>query len=89
MLHAILDRVVDDYAPAIAGLENDIEEVEAELFSGDRSNPAERIYRLQREVLEFRRATAPLVDPSSGWRAGTTSRSTRRSATTSATSTTT
>jgi len=63
VLHAILDHVVDGYAPAIAGLETDIEEVEAELFSGGRSNPAERIYRLQREVLEFRRATGPLIEP--------------------------
>jgi magnesium transporter len=62
-LHAILDRVVDDYTPALAGLENDIDEVEEELFSGRRSNPGERIYRLQREVLEFRRAVAPLAEP--------------------------
>ena len=63
VLHAILDRVVDDYVPAIQGLETDIDEVEDELFSGARTNPAERIYRLQREVLQFRKATAPLVDP--------------------------
>jgi magnesium transporter len=63
VLHGILDRVVDDYAPAIDGLQADIDEVETELFSGARSNPAERIYRLLREVLAFRRATAPLVDP--------------------------
>jgi len=62
-LHAILDRIVDDYQPAIAGLEHDIDEVEEELFAGERGNPAERIYRLQREVLGFRRATAPLVEP--------------------------
>ncbi|HEY7453441.1 MAG TPA: magnesium/cobalt transporter CorA [Thermoleophilaceae bacterium] len=63
VLHAILDRVVDDYQPAIEGLETDIDEVEEQLFSGERVNPAERIYRLQREVLGFRKATAPLVDP--------------------------
>jgi magnesium transporter len=63
VLHAILDLVVDDYQPAIDGLETDIEEVEADLFSGERRNPAERIYKLQREVLSFRKATAPLVDP--------------------------
>ena len=63
VLHAILDRVVDDYVPAIQGLETDIDEVEDELFSGERTNPAERIYRLQREVLQFRKATAPLVEP--------------------------
>ena len=63
-LHAILDRVVDDYTPALEGLQNDIDEVEDQLFSGRRVNPGERIYRLQREVLEFRRAVAPLVEPS-------------------------
>jgi magnesium transporter len=63
VLHAILDRVVDDYQPAIEGLETDIEEVEEDLFSIHRSNQAERIYRLQREVLQFRKASAPLVEP--------------------------
>jgi magnesium transporter len=63
VLHGILDRIVDDYQPAIGGLEHDIDEVEEQLFSGERVNPAERIYRLQREVLGFRKATAPLVDP--------------------------
>jgi magnesium transporter len=62
-LHAILDSVVDDYPPAIEGLQADIDEVEEQLFSDRRVNVAERIYRLQREVLEFRRAVAPLVDP--------------------------
>jgi magnesium transporter len=62
-LHAILDFIVDDYQPALEGLETDIDEVEEQLFSGGRVNPAERIYRLQREVLSFRKATAPLVEP--------------------------
>jgi magnesium transporter len=63
VLHAILDRVVDDYQPAIEGLETDIEEVEEQLFTDQRTNPTERIYRLQREVLQFRKASAPLVEP--------------------------
>jgi magnesium transporter len=64
VLHAILDRVVDDYGPAIEGLQEDIDEVESQLFSEDRSiNPGQRIYRLLREVLAFRRASAPLIDP--------------------------
>ena len=62
-LHAILDHVVDDYQPAIEGLDTDIDQVEEQLFSGERVNPAERIYKLQREVLSFRKATAPLVEP--------------------------
>ena len=63
VLHAILDRVVDDYMPVVAGVDDDIEEVESDVFSPERSNPTERIYKLQREVLQMHRATAPLVDP--------------------------
>jgi magnesium transporter len=62
-LHAILDHIVDDYQPAMEGLDTDIDEVEEQLFSGDRVNSAERIYKLQREVLSFRKATVPLVEP--------------------------
>jgi magnesium transporter len=63
VLHAIVDRVVDDYGPAIAGLGEDIDEIENEVFSNERDNPAERIYRLKREVLAFTHAAGPLVDP--------------------------
>jgi magnesium transporter len=63
VLHAILDRVVDDYLPVLQSLEDDIREVEAEVFSSTRHNPAERIYKLSREVNEFQRATAPLLEP--------------------------
>ena len=63
VLHAIVDHVVDDYFPALEGVENDIDEIEAEVFSSSRENPAERIYKLKGEVLDFYRATAPLVDP--------------------------
>jgi magnesium transporter len=63
VLHAVVDRVVDDYGPAISGLGQDIDEVEDVVFSGARANPAERIYKLKREVLQFSHAAGPLVDP--------------------------
>jgi magnesium transporter len=63
VLHAIVDRVVDDYTPAIEGLQEDIEQVEEEVFSEARTNAAERIYRLNREVLQFNRATGSLMAP--------------------------
>jgi magnesium transporter len=62
-LHAIVDRVVDDYAPVVAGLDHDVREVEEEVFSDSRSNPAERIYTLKREVLELHEAVAPILEP--------------------------
>ena len=64
ILHAIIDRVVDDYEPAVQGLEIDIQQVEQQVFSTDVSdNPARRIYRLEREVLEMQRAAGPLATP--------------------------
>ncbi len=63
VLHAIVDRVVDDYVPVLEGLELDIDQVEEAVFSEERTNPVERIYYLKREVLGFRRATAPLLNP--------------------------
>lgn len=60
VLYAILDEIVDEYAPVVAGLENDIDEIEDQLFDGDPS-VSRRIYTLSREVTEFLRATQPLV----------------------------
>jgi magnesium transporter len=59
-LWAILDQVVDAYAPVVAGLERDIDQVEATVFSGAVA-PTERIYSLRREATDFRRAVHPLV----------------------------
>ncbi|MBO0826926.1 MAG: magnesium/cobalt transporter CorA [Streptosporangiales bacterium] len=63
VLYAIVDRVVDTYEEVVGELETDIEEAESEVFSPGRGNAAERVYKLKREVLEFRRAVLPLVDP--------------------------
>ncbi len=63
VLHGIIDRVVDAYGPVVQGLGKDIDEVEREVFSPRWSNPAERIYLLKREVLEFHAAARSLVEP--------------------------
>ncbi|GGM33517.1 magnesium/cobalt transporter CorA [Microbacterium saperdae] len=59
VLYAILDEVVDEYAPVLAGLENDIDEIESQLFEDD-VDATQRIYELGREVIDFQRATQPL-----------------------------
>jgi magnesium transporter len=59
-LWAILDQVVDAYAPVVAGLERDIDQVEATVFSGAVA-PTERIYSLRREATDFYRAVHPLL----------------------------
>ncbi|MCB5274109.1 Cobalt/magnesium transport protein CorA [Arthrobacter sp. SO5] len=59
VLYALMDKVVDDYVPVVAGLENDIDEIEDQLFSGD-PKVSRRIYELAREVIQFQRAIHPL-----------------------------
>ncbi len=60
VLYAILDQIVDGYEVAAQGVDLDIQEVERQVFAGDGQNPAERIYKLEREVLDFHTAVAPL-----------------------------
>jgi magnesium transporter len=69
VLYAILDGVVDGYAPVVAGLQNDIDEIETEVFRGD-PTVSRRIYELSREVIEFQRATRPLLGMLEGLMAG-------------------
>ena len=59
VLYAVMDRVVDGYIPVVAGLANDIDEIETEVFNGD-PQVSRRIYQLTREVIEFQRAVEPL-----------------------------
>jgi magnesium transporter len=59
---AITDKIVDDYEPVMAGLENDVEEVEVDVF-GEGGDQTKRIYFLRRELAEFYRAVRPLLAP--------------------------
>jgi magnesium transporter len=79
VLYAVCDTVVNHYMAIAKQIEDDIEDVEALVFDdravderrGVRDprrrktdpNHAEVIYKLKREVLEFRRMTRPLIEP--------------------------
>ncbi|MBZ6257522.1 magnesium/cobalt transporter CorA [Streptomyces olivaceus] len=66
VLYAIADAAVDHYLEVAVELQNDLEELEAEVFSpdgGGSRHTASRIYTFKRQVLEFRRATGPLAPP--------------------------
>jgi magnesium transporter len=69
VLWAILDTIVDAYAPVVEGLEKDVEEVERTVFSGAAA-PTERIYLLRREATDFYRAVHPLLGPLEGLERG-------------------
>jgi magnesium transporter len=59
VLYAILDSVVDGYLPVVNGLENDIDEIESQVFTSG-AEASRRIYELSREVADFQRAVRPL-----------------------------
>jgi magnesium transporter len=66
ILHAVIDRVVDDYVPVIEGLDNDMAEIENAVFDPDRPrgfDPSQRIFKLKREVLDLHRNTEPFLEP--------------------------
>ena len=60
VLWAVFDEVVDGFAPVVEGLQNDIDEIEDQLFNGD-PEVSRRIYELASEAMAFQRATSPLV----------------------------
>jgi len=63
VLHAIADHVVDNYLEVTEAIEDDIDEMEAEVFTPRSTMDAEQIYVMKREVLELRRAVVPLGNP--------------------------
>jgi magnesium transporter len=63
VLYALLDRIVDDYASALAAMEEDIDEVQDRVFSTAGQEHSQRIFMLKREVLSFRQAVVPLREP--------------------------
>ncbi|MBV9592349.1 MAG: magnesium/cobalt transporter CorA [Actinobacteria bacterium] len=64
VLHAVLDNVVDNYLEVVHALQFDLDEVENSVFGGaKRAADTNRMYILKREVLELRRAAAPLTNP--------------------------
>jgi magnesium transporter len=63
VLHGVMDAVVDNYDLIDKEIQEDMEGLEASVFADERSSDAREIYALKREVLEFRRAALPLIEP--------------------------
>jgi magnesium transporter len=61
--HAVCDRLVDNYLEVSAGIEQDLDAIEEEVFSRTSSDKITHIYQLKRELVEFKRAVAPLQRP--------------------------
>jgi magnesium transporter len=63
VVYAVCDRVVDIYEQIVSNLGSDVDEVEAAVFSPQRTHASKRIYELNRELNTLRRAVNPLRAP--------------------------
>jgi magnesium transporter len=70
VVYAVCDRVVDEYVEVVDDLQVDVDEVEASVFSEERTDDSARIYALKREIAEVRRAVLPLREPMARFAAG-------------------
>jgi magnesium transporter len=71
VLYRAADLVVDDYERVIEFINEDVDDIEAQVFGDGEEDHAQRIYMLKREVAEFRRAVAPLAPALEKLAAGT------------------
>ena len=62
VLYSVMDSVVDNYRAVDREIGRDLEQIEGQVFGSAAGGDANVIYRLKREVLEFRRASGPLAD---------------------------
>lgn len=62
ILHGVIDEVVDRYGPVVAGVENDIDEIEDSLFTETGIDISRRVYKLSGEAIAFQHGTQPLAE---------------------------
>jgi magnesium transporter len=63
VLYAVADLVVDNFVDVAAAVDEDVDELEASVFSPQRTDDIGRLYQLKRELLQLRRAVSPLEFP--------------------------
>ncbi|GLY28506.1 magnesium/cobalt transporter CorA [Kineosporia sp. NBRC 101731] len=63
VLHAVADKVVDEYLAVVDAVQQDLEEIESTVFAPRGNTDIERIYQLKRDVIEMKRTVQPLAAP--------------------------
>jgi len=63
VLYALLDLVVDSYSEVVTDIEEDVDEIEEDVFGPGGGLEMDKVYQLKREVIEFRRCVSPLGLP--------------------------
>ena len=65
VFYALMDAVVDRYFPIVDGLETELEEIEAKIFTkGSARSNIEGLYTLKNKVMVVKHAVAPLLEAS-------------------------
>ncbi len=63
VMHAVADKVVDDYLVVVDDIQQDIEEIETQVFAPRAGTGIERIYQLKRDIIEMKRTIWPMAHP--------------------------
>src|SRR4051794_24254173 len=63
VLYAVADMVIDTFTDVATAVDEDVDELEASVFSPERTDDIGRLYQLKRELMQLRRAVAPLEVP--------------------------
>jgi len=62
-LYAVMDSIVDQYFPVVNDMEEQLERLEEDVFSGSSNRETiSQIYQLKRSLLQVKRAILPLTD---------------------------
>lgn len=62
-MYAVMDFIVDNYAPVVEAFESDLHAIEADVFSRSFNRTTiERLYGLQRQLVELRLVVVPVID---------------------------
>jgi magnesium transporter len=63
VLYAIMDFIVDQYFPVVDALQDDLEDLEEEIFGGTfERETTQRIYTLKRDLVALKRSVSPLIE---------------------------
>jgi magnesium transporter len=63
VLYAVADLVVDTFVDVAGAVTEDVDELEASVFSPERTDDIGRLYQLKRELMSLRKAVSPLEVP--------------------------
>lgn len=63
VVHAVVDRIIDEYTKIATQFDIAIAKLESDVFSDERTTYSEEIYFLKREIIEYRHAIEPLTVP--------------------------